>query len=494
MTVHTLTSLSTDAPAPSGPRNLDAEQSVLGAMLYDGEAIEAVLHVKPESFSEPFHQRLFGALVDVYRAGGATDLIGMGERFKSDPAFVELGGLSYFGTLVDRAYVPTVAKHAAIVEDLATRRALEMAAAEIGRIARTGEVGGEAKGSDDLVGAAEEHLRSIAEAGPRRDRWESAAVVVRDAIQRASTRENRVEFPSGLSAVDDLLGGFHRQETSILAGRPGMAKSIAAEQIAKVNARTGKGVAFFSQEMGGEALGLRLACDLAFDRTAPVYSGVTSNPSFDMARKNRLSPDQWARLRRAQEQIADERWPLLFDTRPNLSLSQIEACARRAIRRWEREGIEPGPIIVDHLGLIRPDKDRRGSKYEETADISNGLAQIAKRLDVPVVALCQLSRGVESRDDKRPVLSDLRQAGQIEEDARSVVMLYRPAYYLRPPEVHSAESYEDRIEREAKLQRVSHQLLWLVAKNNNGPTGQAETFIEIGCAAIRDIEDRYGQG
>jgi replicative DNA helicase len=164
----------------------------------------------------------------------------------------------------------------------------------------------------------------------------------------------------------------------------------------------------------------------------------------------------------------------------------MESCARRAIRDWDRKGITPGAIIVDHLTIARADQDRKGNKVAEVGDISRSLAEMAKRLDVPVVALCQLSRQVEARTnaDKRPSLSDLRWSGEIEQDARLVMFLYRPEYYCRRPEDES--DHEAMMEWKTKLDKVRRRLWWLVEKNNNGPTGEVETHCDIACSAIRD--------
>jgi replicative DNA helicase len=149
-------------------------------------------------------------------------------------------------------------------------------------------------------------------------------------------------------------------------------------------------------------------------------------------------------------------------------------------------GIPAGPVIIDHLGIIRPEKERQGSKHAEIADISRGLAEMAKRLDVPVIALCQLNRGVEGREDKRPILADLRQAGELEEDSRLVIFMFRPEYYFRPPQDPGAETHEQRVERETKLARNRNKLFWLIEKNNNGPLGHVETFCDVACSVVRD--------
>lgn len=406
------------------------------------------------------------------------------ERMKDDPGLIEMGGLRLLADLVNHAPpTPMIPDYAAEVADLAVRRALIAGVGEVAHLARSDRD----RPAAEIALEGERLLVEIASTGQSREAWLDSAGVIGRAIETARSRDGRIDCGTGLSDVDALTGGFGKGELSIIGGRPGMFKSGAASAIAKHNAQQGKGTLFFSQEMGEEQLGLRLACDLAYDPSVPRYLGKSENPAFFDARRNALSVEQWHKLHDAAERASD--WPLLFDVRPGLTVPTIEACARRAIRKWERQGVEPGPVIIDHLGIVRPDKDRKGSRHAEVADVSRGLAEMAKRLDVPVIALCQLNRGVEHRDlkDRRPQLSDLRQAGEIEEDARLVIFLFREEYYYRPPADPSMETFEQKTERMAKLDRVRNRLKWIVAKANNGPLGEVETFCDVACSAIRDL-------
>jgi replicative DNA helicase len=481
------------APPPAHPlrelpNNLDAEQALLGALLFDNDALERIGTDYPsKAFFEPLHAQLFEAIADSIRRGVRAEPILLRDRFAADPAFTEFGGVRYLADLVDRA--PPAANapdYARVLLDLATRRDLHRVGEEIAAAALDADG---TRDAAELLSQAESTILALGSDGPKREAWLPAHSVLDWAIADAMTRDSTVEFGTGLTEVDALIGGFNRGELSLIAGRPGMAKSTVAATIAKANARNRKGTAFFSLEMDRSPLGLRLACDLAYEDRDVVYSldPDSANPTFDRARKNALTPAQWARLKAAQALIARERWPLLFDVRPGLTVSTIEACARRAIRKWEREGVEPGPVIIDHLGIVRPEKDRKGSKHAETADVSRALAEMAKRLDVPVIALCQLNRGVESRgDDKRPQLSDLRNAGELEEDARLIVFLLREEYYWRDPLDPDSETAQEKVERRTKLERVRNKLRWIVAKNNNGPLGEVETFCDVACSVVRD--------
>jgi replicative DNA helicase len=471
------------AAVDSSVRAVEAEMALLGTLLYDAAAFELIHDVtRPAHFSEGIYARLFEAIAGLHAKGRKVDAALLAPQFAADPAFADIGGLRHLADLVDRAPPSTNAPdYARLMADLHTRRELAMFGRELTAAAREADADGE-----ELLGLAEKALAALADGAPAQQAWASAADVIEGAIESALARDGHMDAITGLADVDGLVGGFAKGEVTIIGGRPGMAKSLAASQIAKANGQRGNGVAFFSQEMGREPLGLRLACDLAYDRNAVRYSGRSNNPTFDAARKGKLTEDQWQRLRQTAQDAAV--WPLAFDTRPGLTVAQMEASARRAFRRWKRQGIEPGCVVIDHLGIIRPPADRKGAKHAEVADISRALATMAKRLDVPVIVLCQLNRAVETQrgDDKRPQLSDLRQAGEIEEDARCVIFLLRPAYYFRPPEDPTSETADERIARETKLDRVRDQLLWIVAKNSNGQLGQVDTFIDVACAAIRD--------
>ena len=468
--------------------NVEAEQAVLGVlMMYPAEAWEEVGELPPAAFFEPVHGRLMEAMIEARAAGRSAEPTLLAPSFRADPALQALGGLRYLLDLVDRAPpVCSAAEFGRGVRDAALRRSLLETAGEVIDRVRIDHKSDAAALAID----AERAFTTLASAGSTGDVWQTGGGVVRDAIAQAQARGGAIQFPTGLADVDALTGGFTAGEVAVIAGRPGMAKSTVGLAIAKANASQGLGVPVFSLEMGVGPLGLRVACDVAYERSLEAYSyggGQAVNPTYDRARKNLLTADQWSRLQDAADVV--DAWPLKFDTRPGLTVSQIEAGARRAFRDWERQGVKRGPVVVDHLGIIKPETERSGNKVAETGDVSRGLAEMAKRLEVPVVALCQVNRSNEKLEDKRPSLSDLRWSGAIEEDARQVIFLYRPEYYLRAPE--GQEDFEAAAEREAKLQRVRQKLFWIVAKNNNGELGQVETFCDVGCSAVRDRVENW---
>lgn len=470
-------------------RNLEAEQNVLGSLLYVNDRLDDVAGLlEPESFAEPYHERLFAVVRDTIRARRLADPTTVFEKVKADPACDEFGGFRYLADMVDKATPPKARDHAIVIADLATRRALVEVAEEAAQDAADPDRDGQT-----LIAELERRLEDIASVGAQ-DEWLEAGSMVGTAIANAKARDGVIRYSWGIDALDEMTGGLNAGESVIVAGRPGMMKTGVAVRIALANARLGLGTSLISLEMSADPIALRMACATAHDRLAPTYSGrpgPDGNVWYLDAAKGNLTPGKWAKLERAQAWI--ESLPLKVETRPGLTVSRIEASVRRLHRQWKKKGIAPGPVIVDHLGIVRPDKDRKGSKHAEVADVSRGLAEMAKRLGVPVVALCQLNRGVEGRDDKRPTLSDLRQAGEIEEDARAVVMLYRPEYYLREP--LGEERADEAAEREAKLAKAKGQLFLLVEKNSHGATGQVEAWCDPATSAVGNLQiGRHADG
>jgi replicative DNA helicase len=467
-----------DTGPPVAACAIEAEQAVLGALMCDAETVFALPDLRADHFFEPFHGRLFEAIRDNALKGRSAAPSLIFPRFADDPAAMDLGGLGYLADLVN--YAPPGANapdYGQAILGAFTRRELIRLGAEIGLLGAD-----PTQDAADLTAEAERLVSQVTDATGQAEGFTSAGVVVRDAIDHARERSGVIRYPTGLRELDAMLGGLNAGEATLLGARPGTGKTVGATTVAKACASIGLGVCLFSLEMSKDALGLRIASDVAYDRKAVLFSGVSTNPTAHKATQNDLSEDQWSRLREAQALV--EGWPLLIDDRPGLTLAKIEAAARRAHRRWARRGIAPGPVIIDHLGKVRPPIDRKGAKHAEMADVSAGVSEMAKRLGVPVLGLVQLNRGVEGREDKRPILSDLRQAGELEEDARQVVFLYRPEMYQRDPV--SGETFEAETKRLEELARVRNELFWIVEKNSHGPRGQVQSFCDIASAAVRD--------
>lgn len=460
----------------------DAEFAVLGILLCDPKVMATLPHLSAELFAEPFCQRLFEVIEGHQTHVGDAIVIIAAQRLASDEGLQQFGGQRFLLDLIDKAPPATSAEDlVGVLVDLAGRRKL-LEAADATRAAALDT----SKPFLEATSVAEQAVADATRFAELDTVHEmDAGDMIGEALKASRLRSGLIEFPIGLSKVDDMTGGLTAGEVTILGAFTGMGKTMAGLQVAKANASAGRGVLFYSLEMGAEPMAVRLACDVAFDRMAPAYMGKTSNPTVNATLKNKgVTPEQWARLQEAREIV--DNWPLKIDCRPNLTVAQIEAGARRQHRLWRRQGIKPGPIFVDHIGKVQPSANRRGDKTAETSDVSGALAVMAKRLGVPVVALAQINRQVDqqSNEDRRPQLSHIKQSNAIAEDARLVILLYRPEYYYREPMEH--EDAMKKAERMEKLKKVERHFYWIIAKQNNGPQGQVLTFCQAECNAIRD--------
>lgn len=463
--------------------SVEAEAALIGAALSaPDDCADALDRVRPEHFFDGTHGRVWAEIQRQLRVGRA-DVLTVSAGLASDPGFAEIGGSAWLADVWDTASTWAVQSHTEIVLDRASRRAITRLTQDVAKAAATAEIAAE-----EVLAGLERGAAEIARDGVSREMWKPLAFVAQEAVQTARERRGMPGLSIGLHEVDRITGGLRRGQLTLIAGRPGMGKSSAALSVAKSVAMQGRGVAFFSLEMTEPELGLRMACDVAFNQHETQYAGQDSNPSYSKAEWGSLDEAQWERLARAHKVMAS--WPVMFDSRPALSVAQVSSAARRIVRNWRKSGVEPGCIIVDHLGLLRPERSMN-NKVAEIGEISGALREMAKALDVPVIALCQLSRDVEKRDgkDRRPGLSDLRWAGELEQDAHVVLFLYRPEYYLKPPEPTGDEMDDFKAEASYRnrLEGVRNKLFWIVAKNRQGPTAEAETFCRIDCSAIRDM-------
>ena len=278
----------------------------------------------------------------------------------------------------------------------------------------------------------------------------------------------------GLAGLDNKTGGLKRGEMFVMAGRPGMGKTALALCVARATAGAGEPSLFFSLEMGDVSLSDRNLADVAFERNRPIPYYSIANGALNDAQARRII--EAARLQRDI--------PLKIDPAPGLTVSQIAARARRHQQTLERKGQRLGPVFVDHMHIVKPSNRYSGARVNEVGEISAALKALAKELDVPVVALAQLSRALENRDDKRPTMADLRDSGSIEQDADAIIFVHREAYYLERSTGATREKEAARIDR---LIDVKDQLEAIIAKQRNGPTGTVNLFCDIACNAIRDL-------
>ena len=460
-------------PTPARPpSNLEAEQALLGAILFDNAAYERIGDaLKAAHFYEPFHQRLFTAMEEHVRKGQLAEPIVLVERFRRDPGFEELGGLRYLADLVDRAPpAANAADYARVIHDLALRREL---------IRLGGDISSQAAGDPDStardqIEQAEQQLYALAETGTSSTGFMGLAEALRGAVDMAAEAYSRDGGLAGLSTglidLDKILGGLHKSDLVILAARPSMGKSSLAMNIAFHASRNfawepqvdgskktvnGGVVAFFSLEMSAEQLAMRLLAEV---------SGVPS----DRMRRGEIDASEFGQIRDAAIEIQES--PLFIDDTGGIALAQLVARARRLKRTT---GLDL--IVIDYLQLITTG-GRSDNRVQEVSEITQGLKTLAKELAVPVLALAQLSRQVENREDKKPQLSDLRESGSIEQDADVVMFVYREEYYLksREPDPSSAE-HAKWLE---KCERAHRRAEVLVEKHRHGATNKIELHFD----------------
>lgn len=459
--------VNTDIPIAHTPSNVEAEQALLGAILYDNAAFERLGdNLQARHFYEPFHQRLFAAIETNIRKGQLAEPILMAEQFQRDPAFEELGGIRYLADLVDRA--PPAANapdYARLVYDLALRRDLIRIGGDIAATAAQGDAERDAR---EQIEAAEQQLYQLAETGGVSSGFVNFADALRGAVAMAAEAHSRDGGLAGLSTglidLDQKIGGMHPSDLMILAARPSMGKTSLACNIAFDVARhyawepqpdgskktvRGGVVAFFSLEMSAEQLAMRLLAEA---------SGV----SGDRLRKGEIDAMEFGRIRDAALEIQEA--PLYIDATGGITLAKLVARARRLKRMV---GLDL--IIVDYLQLVTTGAGGPDNRVQEVSMITQGLKALAKELNVPVLALSQLSRQVENREDKKPQLSDLRESGSIEQDADMVMFVYREEYYLS--RLEPREGTPEHFTWQEQVDQVRGLADVIIGKQRHGPIG-----------------------
>lgn len=453
-------------PDMSMPGNIEIEQAILGILMYDNEALFRCEGLEPKHFLEPFHGRLFSAISDYIAKDRHAEPITLADLFNSDGAFLELGGVRYLADLYANATMSFQAKdYAEILIDLSLRRELIHYAGELVAVAKSVELDRPAR---LVLDEAERELFKIAETKGDEGGFAtfgSAADIALDLAAQAYARDGALSgLSTGLIDLDQKLGGLHPSDLLVLAGRPSMGKTALATNIAfnvaksyvagpvvdgVKTAEAGGVVAFYSLEMGKEQLAARILSEV---------SGVSS----DKVRKGQIDATEFGRLRDARDEMRDI--PLHIDATGGISIAKLTARARRLKRK---HGLDL--IVVDYLQLVTADGRGREGRVQEISAITGGLKALAKDLGVPVIALSQLSRQVESREDKKPMLSDLRESGSIEQDADAVMFVYREEYYLGRTEPKAGTS--EHVKWCAEMDQVRGVAEVIVGKQRHGPIG-----------------------
>ncbi len=443
------------------PHNLDAEQALLGILLFDPSAGFAAIEgsVKATDFYEGGHQLIFAALQHLVGTGKPVTGAAVFERLKGHDSFRQLNGDDdYLGTLADQAPPTTLAaSYAELIADLSGRRQIIRFADLIREQAQSSS-----DTAERLIAMAEDQMGVLSKGMFVTDHWVDMAAIVSRVGDILAQRHPPQFVTTGYDGLDEVIGGLRLGRVTVLAGRPSMGKSAVMTAMARRIANRGFPLGIFSLEMDEDEIGLRMACDAAYDAAndnSPVY--------FD-AQRNRISPESARLMAVGMQDMRD--LPIWFDCRPGLKPSAIVTATKRLIRRIEKSGMtQKGVIIVDHLHIIAPEEEFQRSRVEQVGAISYALSQLAKKTGWALLVLAQLSRDVDSRKniDKRPQMSDLRWAGEIEQDANSIVFIYRPEKYLREPE--NPNDIDAMVAYEEERARVRGVIEFLVEKSRSGP-------------------------
>ena len=453
----------------STPQSQEAEQALIGALLYDNEVYHRISGiVQAKHFYNPIHLRIFDSIAVLIERGNLADAIVLKNRFSQDETLVDIGGVEYLALLLDNAPPGSTApEYAKLIFDMAMRRELIRLGDEIKADATDPD-------SDDnaqvQITKAESQLYSLAELGGTQSGFVSFENALIKSIEMASAAFSRDGHLSGTSTglidLDRQLGGMHRSDLIILAGRPSMGKTSLATNIAFNIAKAfkrerdangiektteGGVVGFFSLEMSSEQLATRLLAE---------HSTVSSHK----IRRGDITAEQYEHIRDSADEIS--RIPLHIDDTGGISIGALSARARRLKRMV---GLDM--IVVDYLQLLTGGAAMNASanRVQEVSMITQGLKALAKELDIPVLALAQLSRQVEQRDDKRPQLSDLRESGSIEQDADVVMFVYREEYYVARAE--PSEGTEEHLKWQEDMELLHGKAEVIVGKQRHGPIG-----------------------
>ena len=465
----------TTSGAVMAPHNIEAEQALLGAILMNNDAYECVEgRLQAGDFFEPIHRTIYEVAGQLIRTGKPANAITLKSYL---PADLDVAGLTlgmYLARLsAESTTIINAPDYAADVRELADqRRVIEVAEGV------RASVGGGASASElatDAIGALDEIVASRADTA-------TPPIMLGDALHDANERLTLARanpgalggITTGLRSLDHFIDGIHAGELLVIGARPSMGKTGLAASVSRMMAEAGHSGMFFSLEMGSGSIADRVLADRLYDRGSPSY--------WDL-RRGAVGDAHAAAVVESMRNGRD--LPLLIDPSAGLTVSQIASRARRHARALKRKGRALAFVVVDHIHIVRPNDRYRGNRTSEMAEISGALKALAKELDTAVIALAQLNRGVEGRDDKRPTMADLRDSGSIEQDADTIIFLFREEYYLQRTQF-SSPADEDR--RVARLAEVRNVLELIVAKQRNGPIGTQRIFFDAARNAARDLD------
>lgn len=474
--------------AETVPHSIEAEQQLLGAILTNNDVYDRVASIiRSKHFYDPVHARIFDVAAARIAKNNLASPVTLKAYFEDDEGLKELGGPAYLARLAGAAIgAYAVRDYAQMIYDLAVRRELIRLGQDISARARRVETDTDPK---EQIVAAEQALYTLSEQGQTESGFQSFLRAVTDAVNVANAAYQRegglAGISTGLLDLDSKLGGLHKSDLIILAGRPSMGKTSLATNIAFNIAKAyrkgtlpdgtegavdGGVVGFFSLEMSAEQLAARVLAE-------------ASEISSHKIRQGDMDESEFRRFVEAAKDL--EACPLFIDDTAAIPIAQLAARARRLKRT---HGLDV--LIVDYLQLVRGTSDNR---VQEIGEISMGLKAIAKELSIPVIALSQLSRQVESRDDKRPQLSDLRESGSIEQDADVVMFVFREEYYVER-EKPGDERLEEMAAWQDRMSRLHGKAEVIIGKQRHGPIGTVELSFESQFTRFGNLVKPWQQG
>ncbi len=456
------------------PNNIEAEQAVIGSILVTNEIFDEINTIISNiNFYDPMHQKIFSAIENLIFKGMLANPITLKNYFKDEKDDLDvpeyLVKITKFSTSVRQAI-----EYSKIIYDMFVRRELIKISEDTIDTAKINDLN---TSGQNIIENSERLLFDLAEKGSFNSSLIKFDEAMRQTIEMASAayknEEGIVGVPTGLRDLDDRLGGLHQSDLIIIAGRPGMGKTALATNIAfnaaqkLYESRKKSSIAFFSLEMSSEQLSTRILAE---------QSRIKSND----IRRGKISDDQFDKFIETSKNISE--LPLYIDETPAISIAAMSNRARRIKRLF---GLDM--IIVDYIQLMKGSYNNKDGRVQEISEITQGLKAVAKELSIPVLALSQLSRAVEQRDDKKPLLSDLRESGSIEQDADVVMFVYRESYYLKSKEPRPATV--EHAEWQAKMNEVSHLAELIISKQRHGPTGNINLEFEEMFTKFKDLQN-----
>ena len=457
------------------PCNIEAEQAVIASILVSNDIYDEISSIlDSQKFFDPIHVKLYETIETLISKGLLANPITLKNYFENNEGLKELGGQEYlikitkFSTSVKQAI-----DYANIVQEMHVRRELiKISQSVLDEVSTNSDVG---TSGETIIQNTEKSLFDLAERGHFNQSFMKFDSALKQTIDMAKSayqnEEGLVGVPTGLTDLDSRLGGLHKQDLVIIAGRPSMGKTALATNIAfhaakNIEKKGSKStIAFFSLEMSSEQLSTRILSEQSRIRSNDIRRGKVSEKEFE----------QFIETSKNISEL-----PLYIDETPAITIAAISNRSRRIKRLF---GLEL--IVVDYIQLMKSSGKKEYNRVQEISEITQGLKALAKELNVPVLALSQLSRAVEHRDDKKPQLADLRESGSIEQDADIVMFVFRESYYLqnKEPTVGSIEHAE----WQTKMNEISHLADIMISKQRHGPTGNVKVEFEAMYTKFKDL-------